>query len=174
MTGKDVVGMAHVILSNRERPIVIDPLGQGLRGITLRYAHEIRSEDDYFADIPEMVLPDEMLRVAEHIVETKTADFDRAYLEDRYRTELVSMLQERKAQVPRARPAAPSRKNVIDLMDILKRSLVAERPSSRPGSRKSTRRAAAATAKLDATKRSKVRGTPHGKRSTISPSDETH
>jgi DNA end-binding protein Ku len=102
----------------------------------------------------------EMLRVAEHIVETKTADFDRAYLEDRYRTELVSMLQEKKAQVPRAGPAAPSRKNVIDLMDILKRSLVAERPSSRPGARKSTtRRAAAATAKLDASKRSKVRGT---------------
>ena len=90
--------MAHVVLSNRERPFVIDPLGQGLRGVTLRYAHEIRSEDDYFADIPEMESPG-MLRVAEHIVETKTADFDRAYLEDRYRTELVSM-KEKKALVP--------------------------------------------------------------------------
>jgi DNA end-binding protein Ku len=162
MAGKDVVGIAHVVLSNRERPIVIDPLGQGLRGITLRYAHEIRGEDDFFADIPEMVLPDEMLRVAEHIVETKTADFDRAYLEDRYRTELVSMLREKKAQVPaRAKPATPSRKNVIDLMDILKRSLVAERPSSRSGAQKLTtrRRAAAAAAKADATKRSKAPAT---------------
>jgi DNA end-binding protein Ku len=96
MAGKDVVGLAHVVLSNRERPIIIDPLGQGLRGITLRYAHEIRSEAEYFADIPEMMLPGEMVQVAEHIVETKTGDFDLAYLEDRYRTELVSMLREKK------------------------------------------------------------------------------
>jgi DNA end-binding protein Ku len=155
MAGKDVVGLAHVVLSNRERPIIIDPLGQGLRGITLRYAHEIRSEAEYFADIPEMMLPGEMVQVAEHIVETKTGDFDLAYLEDRYRTELVSMLREKKASVPpRAGPAAPSRKNVIDLMDMLKRSLVAEQPAQARTQRPPRRAAAAKSA--DA-KRSKMR-----------------
>jgi non-homologous end joining protein Ku len=35
-----------------------------------------------------------MLRVAEQIVETKTSDFDPAILEDRYRTVLISKLEE--------------------------------------------------------------------------------
>jgi DNA end-binding protein Ku len=71
MRGKEMVGMGRVVLSNRERPIMIEPMGNGLRGVTLRYAHEVRSEAEYFADIPDIELPDEMLRVAEHILETK-------------------------------------------------------------------------------------------------------
>jgi len=36
--------MGRVILSKRERPIIIEPIGNGLRGMTLRYAHEVRNE----------------------------------------------------------------------------------------------------------------------------------
>ena len=38
-----LVGMGRVILSNRDRPILIEPMGRGLRGTTLHYAHEVRS-----------------------------------------------------------------------------------------------------------------------------------
>jgi DNA end-binding protein Ku len=130
MRGKEMVGMGRVILSKRERPIIIEPLGNGLRGMTLRYAHEVRSEAEYFSDIPEIKLPDEMLRIAEHILETKTADFDPAFLEDRYRTVLVEMLRSKQAELPEMISARPpgSSENVINLMDALKRSLAAERP----------------------------------------------
>jgi DNA end-binding protein Ku len=103
----------------------------------------VRSEAEYFADIPDITLPDEMLRVAEHILETKTADFDPAYLEDRYRTVLVSMLREKHADLSDkiSAPASPS--NVINLMDTLKRSLAAERTSAQ----KQTPRRRAAAAK---------------------------
>ena len=86
------------------------------RQLTLRYAHEIRSETEYFADIPSMNLPDEMLRIAEHILETKKDDFDPAFLEDRYRTVLVEKLRDKQAQMP-ARPVAsiPSQENIINL-----------------------------------------------------------
>ena len=49
------------MLSNRERPIFVEPLGSGLRGITLRYGHQIRSAAEIFADIPNMMLPEKML-----------------------------------------------------------------------------------------------------------------
>jgi DNA end-binding protein Ku len=52
MAGKGLVGMGRVVLANRERPIIIEPMGRGLRGITLRYAHEVRSATEFFADIP--------------------------------------------------------------------------------------------------------------------------
>ncbi len=53
-----VVGLARVVLSFRERPFLLEPMGSGLRGVTLRFAHEVRSETDYFSDIPEMKIAD--------------------------------------------------------------------------------------------------------------------
>jgi non-homologous end joining protein Ku len=129
IAAKELVGMGRVVLASRERPIIIQPMGTGLLGITLRYAHEVRSAVEYFANIPNLTLPRDMLTLAEHILETRTEDFDLAYLEDRYRTVLVEKLRERQAQIPtKSVASAPSRQNVISLMDALKRSLAVERP----------------------------------------------
>jgi hypothetical protein len=107
-------------------------MGDGIRGITLRYSHEIRDAANYFSDVPKLKLPDEMLRIAEHIVETKTSEFDPAFLEDRYRTVLIEKLKKKQADVPRKVVVAkPSAENVINLMDVLKRSLEAELPARR-------------------------------------------
>src|SRR5436190_19469753 len=118
----------------RERPIIIEPMCDGLRGITLRYAHEVRSEAEYFADIPKLELPEELLRLAEHIIKTKTGDFDPAWLEDRYGTALVSMLRDKKrAELPsKETPTKPPARNVISLMDALRRSVAAEVPKPEP------------------------------------------
>jgi non-homologous end joining protein Ku len=130
MRRKGVVGMGRIVLARRERPIILEPMADGIRGITLRYSHEIREEAGYFA--PRLRLPDEMVRVAEHIVETKTTDFDPAFLEDRYRTVLISKLKEKHSELPKKAVATkPSAENVISLMDVLKRSLAAERPTAR-------------------------------------------
>jgi DNA end-binding protein Ku len=148
IAAKGLVGMGRVVLANRERPIIIESMGSGLRGITLRYAHEVRSEAQYFAEIPRIALPDEMLRITEHILETKKGNFDPAYLEDRYRTVLVEKLRERQAHMPaKSLAAVPSPQNVINLMDALKRSLAAEQPVQRAASatKPTPRRSAAAT-----------------------------
>jgi len=136
--------MGRVVLARRERPIIVEPMGNGMRGITLRYSHEVRDEASYFAEIPKLRLPDELLRVAEHIVETKISDFDPAFLEDRYRTVLISKLKEKHAQLPKKALPAPSAQNVISLMDVLKRSLAAEQPGSRASPTKPAPRRVAA------------------------------
>jgi Ku protein len=129
MRGKDMVGLGHIVLANRERPIAIEPMGNRIRGVTLRFNHEVRSEAEYFADIPEILLPDDMIRVAEHILETKAADFDPAFLEDHYRAAVTALLKAKKAELPLdATPAKPSPQKVANLMDVLRRSLDAERP----------------------------------------------
>jgi DNA end-binding protein Ku len=154
MRGKDVVGLGRVVLARRERPVILEPMGDGIRGTTLRYSHEIRHAADYFSGIPQLKLPDEMLRIAEHIVETKTSDFDPALLEDRYRTVLIETLRKKQADVPRQLVVAkPSAENVIDLMDVLKRSLAAELPASRATTSKVTRHRRAATSKMSPVKR---------------------
>jgi DNA end-binding protein Ku len=130
----------------------------GFAGFTLRYSHEVRDETGYFANIHKLELPDEMMRVAEHIVETKTSDFDPAYLEDRYRTVLISKLKEKHAELPRNIVAArPAPENVINLMDVLRRSLAAERPNARAPATMSTARGRAVPSKASDSKRPNAR-----------------
>lgn len=42
MSREAVVGLARIVLSSRERPFLLEPTGRGLRGVTLRFAHEVR------------------------------------------------------------------------------------------------------------------------------------
>ena len=44
MSRAGVIGLARVVLSSRERPLLVEPMGNGLCGVTLRFAHEVRSK----------------------------------------------------------------------------------------------------------------------------------
>jgi DNA end-binding protein Ku len=129
MKRKNMVGVGTVVLAKRERPILLEPFGKGLRGITLRYPYEIRDEKDYFSEMPDIKLPAEMLKVAEHIIESKSGDFDPEEFVDHYETALVEMLKKKQAGQPVKRGAAarPSNPNVINIMDLLRRSLDSEK-----------------------------------------------
>jgi Ku protein len=138
MTRENVIGLARIVLSSRERAFLEEPMGQGLRGVTLRFAHEVRGAEDYFGEIPEMKLPTEMMKLAQHIIGTKSAEFDPSMLTDHYRNAVVRILRKKHAQrpAPRTAPVKPSRENVVNLMDALRRSIAAEhhtRPAPRRG-----------------------------------------
>jgi DNA end-binding protein Ku len=143
MSLENVAGLARVVLSSRERPMLIAPMAKGLCGVTLRFAHEVRGQEEYFSEIPEMKLPAEMVKLARHIIETKSADFDPAMLEDHYRNALVRILRKKQGKMPAPpEPVVPARENVINLMDALKRSVAAELPpKARAGSKGGKRKA---------------------------------
>jgi DNA end-binding protein Ku len=133
MSRENVAGLARVVLSSRERPMLVAVMGSGLCGVTLRFAHEVRKQAEYFNVIPEMKLPAEMVKLAQHIIETKSAAFDPAMLEDHYRNALVRILKKKQAKMPAPpTPVTPSRENVINLMDALRRSIAAELPAKKP------------------------------------------
>jgi DNA end-binding protein Ku len=104
MGEKGMVALGHVILSTRRRPVAIEAHGRGMRGFLLRHLHEVRSEAEYFAEIPHLELPREMLQLAKSILEAKTGDFDPAFLEDRYQQALVSTLRKKHVETS-AKPA---------------------------------------------------------------------
>ena len=76
MRGKGMVALGRIVLAKRERVIALEPYGKGLLGTTLHYAYEVRKAEEYFDDIADIKVPGEMLKLAEHILETKKGDFD--------------------------------------------------------------------------------------------------
>ena len=132
MKGKGVVGLGRVVLAKRERPIILEPFGKGMRGMTLRYPYEVRDEKEYFAEIPDMKIPSDMLKLAEHIVETKSEDFDPTTFVDTYEEAVVEMLRNKQAgkAISKTATKAPG-KLVGNVIDLLKRSLEMEKRSGK-------------------------------------------
>ncbi|MGH6778236.1 MAG: Ku protein [Bradyrhizobium sp.] len=125
------VAIGRVVLTNREHIIALEPLGRGLMGTLLRYPYEVRSEKDYFDDIQDVKVTKDMLDLAKHIVEQKSASFEPGEFEDHYEAALIDLINKKRAGVRIPAKAAPKTGgNVINLMDALKRSLAgdAERP----------------------------------------------
>ena len=129
-----MVGLGKVVISRRERIVMLEPFDKGLMATTLRYGYEIRDAKPYFEDLPEMKLPDEMVELAEHILQTKTGHFDPAEFEDRSETAVVEMLKQKEAGLPPTKeaPTAPPA-TVVNLMDALRRSIQQERPAEKKG-----------------------------------------
>ena len=117
-----------VVVSKRERVIALEPHEKGLIGTTLHYPYEVRGSAEYFDDIPDIKISDEMLKLAEHILDTKAGDFDPTAFEDHYETALVELLRKKQDgfKPPKHKEVAAPR-NVINLMDALRRSVEAER-----------------------------------------------
>src|SRR6478736_5401495 len=68
------VAVGRVVLTNREHIIALEPLGNGLMGTLLRYPYEVRDEKEYFDDVQDVKVTKDMLDLAKHIVEQKSAD----------------------------------------------------------------------------------------------------
>lgn len=143
MRGKEMVALGRVVLAKRERVIMLQPWEKGLMGTTLRYAYEVRDAKDFFDDVADVKISSEMLKLAEHILETKEADFDPKTFVDHYEEAVVKMLQDKQSgiAVPKEKSVEAPR-NVISLMDALRRS-VASGKGKAPAAAKAPAKAAA-------------------------------
>jgi DNA end-binding protein Ku len=102
-------------------------------GTTLRYPYEIREAKEYFDDIPNLKVEPDMLKLAEHILQSKAADFDPSQFVDHYEEAVVEMLKTKEAGIPVSREAAaPRKQNVVNLMDALRLSIAQEKAASAP------------------------------------------
>ena len=138
MQDEERVGLARIVIAHREHMIMLEPLGKGLLGTTLRFDYEVRSEKEYFSHIPSPRISKDMISLASHILESKATKFDPGKFKDGYEMTLRKLIQ-RKAKGHAIEVPEPEEKpsNVINLMDALRESL---KTNSKRGSSSGTNR----------------------------------
>jgi DNA end-binding protein Ku len=137
MKKEDLAGLARVVIYRREHLLLLQPRGKGLLATALRYKTEVRDEDEYFDDIPNIKVPADMLKLATHILDTKKGDFKPEKFEDRYEDALKALIKAKQQGKEPPVVSEPKASNVINLMDALKRSAKGE-TSRRAPARRST------------------------------------
>ena len=124
---------------------MLEPLGKGLLGTTLRYDYEVRNEKDFFAHIQSPRISKDMISLAAHILESKATSFDPEKFKDEYERALRKLVQ-RKAKGHAIEVPEPEEKpsNVINLMDALRESVRADKRGHPSARNRKTRRHKAA------------------------------
>ena len=152
MAKRNKTALARVVISNRERMVLLTLRDKGFVMTTLRNANEVRGVADYFDDIAGDGLDQEMLQLAEMIIDKHEISFDPSQFVDQYQLALRDVV---KAKVKGTTPViakAPERGKVINLMDALKRSLEAGERKKPPAASKPRAKAKAPKAKSTARK----------------------
>ena len=127
LADKKMAGLARMVLYRRERPVVIEALGNGMLLTTLRYDNAVRQPDTVFDGIGKVKVDQEMIDLATHIIDKKKGKFDPSKFEDRYESALLSMIKAKKAgKKPPVVSSASPPSNVVNLFDALKKSLASE------------------------------------------------
>ena len=142
MHDEKVVGLGRVVIARRERIMMLEPLGKGILGTALRYGSEVRGEEAYFEDIPELKLPQQMKDLAHVIIERKAGHFKPEEFTDRYEDAVVELIRAKQAGMPAKVTEQPTRPtNVVSIMDALRKSIAVEaaksagaKPKAEPGS----------------------------------------
>jgi DNA end-binding protein Ku len=85
----------------------------------------VRNADEYFDDISDVKIAPDMLKLAEHILQKKEAEFEPANFEDHYEQALIEFIRKKQAKMPvlKGKTAQPVATNVVNLMDALRRSV---------------------------------------------------
>lgn len=124
----NMVAIGRVVLTSREHVIAMEPRGKGIMGTLLRYPYEVRNENEYFDEIPDLKVGKDMMDLARHIVETKSGHFDPETFEDHYEASLNDLIEKKSRGIKIEAPKERAPTNVINLMDALRQSVRAEQP----------------------------------------------
>ena len=133
-----VAAIAHAVLFRRVRTLLIRTHENGLIATTLNFDYEVRSSEEAFDEVPSIKIKGEMLKLAEHIIETKAGTFDPSKFDDRYEDAVAELVKAKLAGEKITPRKAEERNNVVDLMSALRASAGISKTSTASKPRKAT------------------------------------
>jgi len=127
------VAVASVVVKTRQHLAAVLVHDRVLVLDVLRYAAELRDPSKLRVpgtNLKALRIPDRELKMAERLVAEMTEDWDPSKYHDEYRDELLAFIKKRgrashlaAAPETREEPATPKRADIIDIAELLKRSL---------------------------------------------------
>lgn len=142
LAGTEHVGLATVVLHTRQHLAVVMPQGDALVLNTLRWGDEVRGVEELGLgdDVVDAKLDKRELDMARRLIEEMQEEWDPRRYKDHF-TEQIMELVERKAKAgkletvgPVETAPEPASAEVIDLTELLRRSLGGGRQGSKPAS----------------------------------------
>ena len=129
------IGLGQLAMRGREYVVSIKGCGRGMVMETLRYADEVHKAASYFREIGDTKPDNDLLDLAQTLIDKKTGAFDASDFHDRYVDALKELIEEkRKGKTIKIedKAADPRGSNVVDLMAALKKSLGSSAAAAKP------------------------------------------
>jgi DNA end-binding protein Ku len=133
MESQDMVGISRLVITRRERAVMLEPRGKGIVLWTLRYGDEVRDEDTYFAGIHDETADSDMMPLVQQLIKKQTQHWNPKMVIDPVQDRLLDIIAEKRKALKKpskakakAPASAPAQSNVINIMDALKKSVAAE------------------------------------------------
>lgn len=128
------IGIAQVVIRTKQRLAALLPMGNAVVLNLLRYGDEIRPLKDINlpdASSKKAAVSDKEIRMALSLLEDMTEKWDPMEYHDTYREDVIAMVEKKikanqtkvVAQPEKGGERQPAASNVVDLMDLLKKSI---------------------------------------------------
>ena len=154
------VGIARVVISTKQHMAALRPVGNGLVLNLLRWADEIREAPA--AALTDVVASDKEIKMAEMLVEDMVTAWSPDLFRDEFKEQLQALVDAKikagnvhTVQIPGQEIAAPTAE-IIDLTELLKRSLSGKQAPAKRAAANDAQRKIAAAAKSTAKARANV------------------
>ena len=123
LSGTGKIGIAKVVIANREYLASVKPDGLFLILELMHFATEVLKPEEL--NRPTTELTDKELKMAQALIDSMSGEWEPEKYRDQYRDALMEII-ESKAQnkaLPTPAPAAPRTTNVVDLVKVLQESI---------------------------------------------------
>jgi len=124
LAGTGKIGIAKVVISNREYLASVKPDGLFLVLDLMHFASEILTPEE-LKNGSTTAITDKELKMAQSLVESMSVDWEPEKYRDEYRTAVMEIIEQKAQHKEIAKKPAPAMKttNVVDLVKVLQESL---------------------------------------------------
>jgi DNA end-binding protein Ku len=124
------IGLGQIVMSQRERPVALQPFDGGMLLSTLHTEDEVRAAD---FKTPSRKMDSQMIDIAKTIIDRYVGKFEPKVFHDDYQDALRALIQAKRKGKPLPKPEFTEPKNnVVDLMAVLKKSLASSGNDNEP------------------------------------------
>jgi DNA end-binding protein Ku len=123
LSGTGKIGIAKVVISNREYLAAVKPDGLFLVLELMHFASEVLTPEEL--NRPKTELNDKEVKMANALIESMSSDWDPKKYRDEYRDAVMEMIEQKakNKELPAAPAGAPRSTNVVDLVKVLQESI---------------------------------------------------